>query len=87
MTRFTWWLAPTLASADWERELLPHGFRYDDHTPGMAVDLATLNTNVNTPPSFTIAPVADAHAPQSWARIITISYHLPASSEEQLLEL
>ena len=39
---FTWWFAPDLDPAPWARQLLPQGFQFDDHTPGMAVALAAL---------------------------------------------
>lgn len=39
---FTWWWAPELDGSDFARRLAPLGFRFDQSTPGMAIDLATL---------------------------------------------
>jgi len=82
---FSWWLAPQLDPTAWRRQLLAHGFRYDDHTPGMAVDLAALPAPVLRLP--TIRLVEDRQLLAEWARTFIQGYGLPKALAPIFLEL
>jgi ribosomal protein S18 acetylase RimI-like enzyme len=82
---FTWWLAPQLDPATWLQHLQPLGFRYDTHTPGMAIDLATL-----PPPhldDLTIQPVEDSPTLAKWASTFIQGYGIPESMTAPFLAL
>lgn len=74
VSAFTWWLAPSLEPGAWSQHLLPHGFQYDDNTPGMAINLAAL-------PSLgqqsTIQVVEDRETLDTWARILVRGFEMP----------
>ena len=82
---FTWWLAPQLEPATWSQHLLPHGFQYDDHTPGMAMDLAALPPPVQHP--LTIRQVEDRHTLAEWARTFIRGYEIPEAMTPVFLAL
>lgn len=75
VTGCTWWLAPHLDPATWSPHLLPHGFMYDDSTPGMAVDLAALPPPVRH--RLTIQPVEDQRTLAAWTHTFNQGYGLP----------
>jgi ribosomal protein S18 acetylase RimI-like enzyme len=82
---FTWWLAPHLEPAGWSQHLLPHGFHYDDSTPGMAMALANL-----PPPaqhSLTIQRVEDRHTLAEWASTFIQGYAIPDAMTPVFLAL
>lgn len=75
VTAFSWWLAPYLDAAGWSEYLLGNGFQYDDHTPGMAIDLATLPQIEGTP--VAIRQVADRQTLAQWTRIFVRGFGMP----------
>jgi GNAT superfamily N-acetyltransferase len=84
---FTWWLDPALSRADWESQLLPRGFGFEDNTPGMAADLSTLAEARPAPPGLEIMPVTDHAALREWTRVFVAGYGIPAAGESSLLDL
>ena len=84
---FVWWLAPGLARADWEPILAPFGFSYSDDTPGMAVDLATLNEDITTPSDFHIVTVDNDDSLKIWAATFVKGYGLPSGFYESVYQL
>jgi ribosomal protein S18 acetylase RimI-like enzyme len=82
---FTWWLAPGLEPAAWSKHLLPHGFQVDNHTPGMALDLAALPPPVQHP--LTIQRVEDRRTLAVWAHTFTQGYGLPETMTPVFLAL
>jgi GNAT superfamily N-acetyltransferase len=82
---FTWWLAPALDTSAWAQHLLAHGFQYDDHTPGMALDLAALPAPVESP--LAIRPVEDSATLGEWARTFLQGYELPEAVAPNFLAL
>jgi hypothetical protein len=82
---FTWWLAPSLEPNAWTQHLLAHGFQYDDHTPGMAIALATLPPPIQHP--LTIRPVEDQHTLAEWARTFMQGYEIPEAEMPTFLAL
>jgi len=82
---FTWWLAPHLEPDSWSPHLLSHGFIYNDHTPGMAIDLTALPLPVRQP--VTIQRVEDQRMLAVWAQVFTQGYGLPDSIAPAFLAL
>jgi ribosomal protein S18 acetylase RimI-like enzyme len=82
---FTWWLAPHLDPATWSQHLLPRGFQYDDHTPGMALELAALPLPVQHP--LTIQRVEDRRTLAEWAHTFTQGYGIPDAMTPLFLAL
>jgi len=78
---FTWWLEPHLKRADWESVLARHGFGFSDDTPGMAIDLHTLNTSLPPMDGFKIRVVTDEESLRTWTNIFIKGYGLPAAWE------
>lgn len=82
---FSWWLAPHLQSDAWAEHLLPRGFRYDDSTPGMAIDLDAL------PPlaehSLVIREVRARQDLVTWAGVMVRGFEMPEELTPQFLGL
>jgi GNAT superfamily N-acetyltransferase len=85
VTSFTWWLEPRLEPTIWTQELLAQGFQYDDHTPGMAIDLATLPPPVQHP--LTIRRVEDRRTLIAWVHTFIQGYGLPEAMTPSFLAL
>jgi len=81
---FTWWLEPHLQPADWKPALSKHGFGFSDDTPGMAVDLQTLNESIGTVDGLDVRAVADEESLRTWAKIFITGYGLPSDWEETI---
>lgn len=73
----TWWLAPQIAVDPWRAPLTERGFRYDANTPGMAVDLHTLELSAAAVPGLEIRRVASAPDMQAWGETFAAGYELP----------
>lgn len=84
---FSWWCRPPLDHASWEPVLSPFGFRLDDATPGMAVDLGRLDRSHKGPPNLQIRLVDDLHLLAEWVRIFLSGYELPSSWEGDFYSL
>jgi GNAT superfamily N-acetyltransferase len=82
---FTWWLAPDLERTAWSQHLLPHGFQYDDDTPGMAIDLAALPSPVRH--SLDIQRVEDRRMPSKWSDTFAEGYGIPAAMTPLFMDL
>lgn len=85
VTSFTWWLAPHLDPAAWSPRLLPHGFVYNDQTPGMAVDLAALPP-LGSPP-INVQRVEDQEMLSVWTATFTRGYGIPPAITPVFLQL
>lgn len=85
VTSFSWWLAPHLEPDAWSSHLLPHGFQYEDSTPGMAIDLAALPPPVDHP--LSIQRVDDRQTLDVLNQIFTQGYGLPDSMTPAFLAL
>lgn len=79
---FTWWLAPSLEADAWSQYLLPHGYQYDDNTPGMAIDLAVLPPLEHQP---TIQLVEDGETLDTWTRTFARGFEMPEEMAEPFL--
>lgn len=84
---FTWWMEPHRNPSDWEPALSKHGFGFSDDTPGMAVDLHTLNESTQKVDGFEIRVVEDEESLRTWTNIFIKGYGLPAAWESLSFEL
>jgi hypothetical protein len=67
-----WWLTPTTTPPDLGDTLLKHGFIHAGNVPGMAVDLARLDTQSTLPRDLTIKVVEDSATLDLWANIAAV---------------
>lgn len=81
---FTWWLAPHLEPTTWAQHLLPYGFHYNDHTPGMVIDLAVLPPPIQHP--VTIRRVEYKHTLVEWAYTFIRGFEMPEAAAPIFLE-
>jgi hypothetical protein len=78
-------LAPQLEPTNWSQHLLAHGFKYDDNTPGMAIDLAALPPPVQPP--LTIQPIKDHQMLAEWTSTFIRGFELPETMMPSFLAL
>lgn len=83
----SWWLEPEVDGAEWEPHLLGAGFRADDRTPGMAVDLSKLRAPAQRPVGLEIVPVEDDATLRTWITPFVSGFGLPATLYESMVEL
>ena len=83
----SWWLEPHVEATDWQPHLLRAGFRVDDHTPGMAVDLSKLRAPAQKRHGLEVVPVQDDAALHAWLPPFLAGYGLPTTLLESLVEL
>ena len=84
---FTWWMDPPLQAADWKTALSKHGFGFSDDTPGMALDLQTLNESQPPVDGLEIRVVADEESLRAWTNVFINGYGLPTDWEDTVFEL
>lgn len=82
---FTWWVAPPAEQSAWAPHLRSLGFQHDDHTPGMAIDLAALPPQ--SPGRLTIQTVQGGVALADWVSTFVRGYELPQHMASPLLAL
>jgi GNAT superfamily N-acetyltransferase len=61
-----WQIGPTTRPATLASALLDHGFTLDEHEPGMALDLQTMNEQVVAPCELAIEMVGDPSGLRAW---------------------
>ena len=83
----TWWLSPGQPAADWTPLLQPHGFRYDDSVPGMALPLDILPNEQRLPAGVEILPVDDRSTLATWIDVFAEGYPIPAEMKPHFLTL
>ena len=67
-----WWLTPSTTPPELGDTLVKHGFLHAGTVPGMAVELARLDTNLALPRDLTIKVVEDNAALDVWASIAAV---------------
>lgn len=83
----TFWMEPRLTRRDWEPVLTKFGFRFEDGTPGMAVDLQVLNESLQPINSFEVRVAADEESTRAWTHAFTIGYGLPLDWEDDIYKV
>jgi GNAT superfamily N-acetyltransferase len=84
---FTWWFDSGLEAFALRQRLLTHGFVLDEDTPGMAMDLATLDGAAQKPAGLMIARVEDDARLQEWVRTCLAGFEFPARWEAPFFDL
>ena len=74
---FTFWMEPHVASSAWEAALTKRGFGFSSDTPGMAVDLQSLEESQTRIDGLDIRLVDDETLLRTWAETFTQGYGLP----------
>lgn len=72
-----WQTGPSTRPADLGVYLEAHGFTHEDDSPGMAVDLQSLNENVPIPSGFTIEKVNDVEDLTKWRHAFAAGFGAP----------
>jgi ribosomal protein S18 acetylase RimI-like enzyme len=82
----TWWLAPEPSTSPWQELLVQSGFGFDNHTPGMAVELSRL-VEPPLPVGLEVRQVTDLDTLRTWAETFIRGYGLPEDWQANLFEL
>jgi ribosomal protein S18 acetylase RimI-like enzyme len=83
----SWWLEPEVEAMEWEPYLHGAGFRADDRTPGMAVDLSKLRAPAEEPDGLEVLLVDDDVALRAWIPLFLAGFGLPATLFGSMVEL
>jgi len=73
----TWWMETNLPVDAWKQSLLAQGFKVDKNTPGMAMDLSTLEPKQQLPNDLQIEQVTDLETLHNWADTFVHGFELP----------
>jgi GNAT superfamily N-acetyltransferase len=84
---FDWWLTPGLETSDWGKQLEAYGLKFQNGSPGMAINLNDLPETVLLPDNTKISRVENADEMRTWAKTFTIGYELPPDWEAPLLDM
>jgi GNAT superfamily N-acetyltransferase len=87
VSSLTWWLEPQLELGAWDQSLRSRGFRYDNHTPGMAVELAGLSASGSASSQLEIRPIEDLAGLQTWTSTFMAGYGIPDAWAADLFDL
>lgn len=87
VSTFTWWMDPPLRPSAWKPALSKHGFGFSDDTPGMAVDLQTLNESQPPVDGLEIRDAADEEFLRTWTTVFVKGYGLPSDWENKMFDL
>ena len=75
-----WWIGPSSRPSDLSQRLEQHGFSFDDDTPGMWADLASLNESLPVPPGLSFQLAEDDASRQQWSLTMARANEVPPSS-------
>jgi len=83
-----WSVGPSTRPIDLGEHLQAHGFTHvSGDTPGMAVELESMNEDFPEPPGFTIERVKDVETLKDWMQAATEGFGLKQSSSEVLFDI
>jgi GNAT superfamily N-acetyltransferase len=82
-----WRTGPATRPSDLGTHLERHGFVHDADTPGMAVDLLTLDEDQPAPTDLTIKHVEDIETLKTWARVAWVGSGFPETSQDTFVDL
>lgn len=83
---YTFWMDPPQTRADWDSALKKHGFGYSDSTPGMAMDLNTLDESASRVAGLEFKIADDDKSAWTWVEVFTQGYGLPLGQEPSIFE-
>ena len=75
-----WWIGPSTQPADLGTQLESHGFIIDENSPGMAVELTSLNESLPVIDGLTIKRVDNDAARWEWIRTMGQGFEVPKSA-------
>ncbi len=81
-----WWTGPATRPADLGTSLEAHGFVYEGDSPGMAMDLATLNESMPVPPNLSVQLVGDTETLKQWCHVMVLGYEMPDFVESAMFD-
>jgi GNAT superfamily N-acetyltransferase len=82
-----WLIGPSTRPVNVGSRLQGHGWVLEDETPGMAIELQTLDESFSSPPFLTIERIQDAETLRTWLRVMTVGSDIPEEGLTFLLEL
>jgi GNAT superfamily N-acetyltransferase len=82
-----WWTGPATRPADLGVHLEARGFTHEDDSPGMAVDLQSLNEDVPIPSDFTIEKVNDVEDLKKWRYAFAAGFGVPDFVADAFMDL
>ena len=82
-----WWTGPTTEPPDMGLYLEKHGFTREDDSPGMALDLQSLNTDFTVPEGLTFEKVNDVEGLNQWHPLFAAGFGLPDFAVDALIDL
>lgn len=82
-----WSIGPSTQPIDLGEHLQAKGFTKVSDTPGMAVELESMNEDLPEPPGFTIKPVKDVETLKDWIKAGTEGFGLKQSTSELLFDI
>jgi len=82
-----WSTGPSTRPIDLGEHLQAHGFTKVSDTPGMAVELESMNEDFPELPGFTIKPVKDVETLKDWIQAATEGFGLKQSTSELLFDI
>jgi hypothetical protein len=82
-----WFLLPGTTPEDIGSKLEEHGFKFESHDPGLAVDLQKLPDNVSAPDNLRIVEVLDLPTLETWVNTWGDSYNSNEKKRQSRYEL
>jgi len=74
---FTWWCDPTVDRESWHAYLVEQGFGLDTNTPGMALDLSTVDKHAPLPDGLAIKTVDTPQQFDQWVHTFILGFGMP----------
>ena len=82
-----WQVGPATKPAKLGEYLHAHGFYHEGGSPGMAVDLQSLNERISKPSGFTIQRVNDAESMEKWNHVLITGFDMPDFIADAFLDI
>ena len=76
-----WWIGPSTRPVDLGKRLENNGFKFDETSPGMAVDLEKLSQSTAKPAGFSIQLAQGEAAWRQWSTVMELGFGAAASNE------
>jgi GNAT superfamily N-acetyltransferase len=84
---FTWWMEPHVNCSDWEPVLSRYGFTALTETPGLAVELQSLNEPARVVDGLQVRLVEEEELVHSWGATFTRGYGMPTEWEPAIHDI
>jgi GNAT superfamily N-acetyltransferase len=74
-------------ASGWAEQLLLNGFLSDNDTPGMAVELSSLNEEITAPAGLEIRHVTDQKDLRAFSHVFVVGYGMPDDWEAPVFDM